>query len=87
MSQYVDMETGEIIDVAQFQHEQARIAGRQKHLRARKSRIYQHVRQPEPQSFPRFIRSIPKTLWDKHYGALMGIVCFLATMVLWLWYS
>ena len=87
MGQYVDMETGEIIDVAQFRREQARLSARQKHVRARKSRIYRYVRQAEPQRLRTFLYSIPKTLWDEHYGELMGVVCLLATMVLWLWYS
>jgi hypothetical protein len=85
VSQYVDMETGEIIDAVQFRREQARIATRQKNMRARKSRIYRHVGLPEPQTFPQFLHSIPRTLWDKHYGQLMGVLGLLATLVWWMW--
>jgi hypothetical protein len=73
MGQYVDMETGEIIDVAQVRREQARIVGRQKHTPARKSRIYRYVREAEPQTMRRFVRSIPRLLWDKHYGEIIGV--------------
>jgi hypothetical protein len=87
MSHYVDVETGEIIDVTQFRREQARIAAQQKNVRARKSRIYRHVREVEPQKLANLVYSIPRMLWDEHYGKLMGILGLLGALVLWMWGS
>jgi ferric-dicitrate binding protein FerR (iron transport regulator) len=87
MSQYVDMETGEIIDLARFRREQARIEARQRHMRARKSRIYRHVRESDPQTLPTFLRHMPRRTWDRHYTDIMLALLAVLALVGWAWWS
>ncbi len=84
--QLIDKQTGEIIDIAQFRREQARLSARHQQLRAYKSRIYRHVRAPEPQTLRRFIATVPRLLRDKHYGEIMGALWLLLGVVWWMWH-
>jgi hypothetical protein len=74
MSQYVDTETGEIIDAAELPLMQARFLARQKKSQAGSN----------PQRLRRWVRSIPRLLWEKHYGEIMWALVFLAAL-LWIW--
>jgi hypothetical protein len=74
MSQYVDMETGEINDAAEFPLVQARLLAREKKARAGSN----------SQRLRRWVRSIPRLLWEKHYGEIMWALGVLAAL-LWIW--
>ena len=87
MSRYVDIETGEIIDLARFRREQARIEARQKQIRARKSRIYRQIRMPDPQTLPRFLWYMPRMIWERHYTDIMLALLTVLALAGWMWWS